>query len=96
MFGDLLSFDTKHKTNRYGVVFAPFTGINHHRQLTCFGARLIRDEKVEPFKWLFQCFIDTMGGNKLKAILADQDPAIRQRVLSVAKGALIGTVCGIL
>jgi len=69
LFGDLLSFDTKHKTNRYGVVFAPFTGINHHRQLTCFGARLIRDEKVEPFKWLFQCFIDAMRGNKPKAII---------------------------
>ena len=29
LFGDLLSIDTKHKTNRYDMVFAPFTGINH-------------------------------------------------------------------
>lgn len=30
LFRDLSSFDIKYKTNRYGMVFASFTSINHH------------------------------------------------------------------
>lgn len=86
LFGKLLSFDTKHKTNRYSMVFALFMGINHNHQLTCFGAGFIQDEKVKSFKWLLQCFIDAMGGKKPKAVIIDQDPAIRQGVLSVFEG----------
>ena len=96
LFVDLLSFDTKYKTNRYGMVFALLTGINHHLQLTCFGAGLIWDNKEESFKWLFQCFIDAMGGNKPKAIITDQDLAISKGYSLCLRGAPIGTVCGIL
>jgi len=45
LLGDILSFDMTHKTNSYSVVFVPFTGLNHHRQLICFGVGLLRDEK---------------------------------------------------
>jgi len=31
LFGDAVSFDTAYGTNKYSMIFAPFTGINHHR-----------------------------------------------------------------
>jgi len=48
-FGDIMSFDRTHKTNRDSMVFAPYTWLNHHRKLTCFSVGLLRDEKVESF-----------------------------------------------
>jgi hypothetical protein len=31
-FGDLVSFDATYSTNQYNMIFAPFTGVNHHMQ----------------------------------------------------------------
>jgi zinc finger SWIM domain-containing protein 3 len=31
-FGDLVSFDATYSTNKYNMIFAPFTGMNHHMQ----------------------------------------------------------------
>jgi len=53
------------------MVFAPFTGLNHHRQLICFSAGLLRDEKVELFRWLFNNFLIAMGSNRPKTIITD-------------------------
>ncbi|XP_022850711.1 protein FAR1-RELATED SEQUENCE 5-like isoform X2 [Olea europaea var. sylvestris] len=33
-FGDVVTFDTTYLTNKYGMSFAPFVGVNHHRQST--------------------------------------------------------------
>ncbi|XP_042950283.1 protein FAR-RED IMPAIRED RESPONSE 1-like [Carya illinoinensis] len=53
-FGDVVTFDTTYLTNRYGIPFAPFVGINHHGQSILFGAGLISSEDTETFTWLFQ------------------------------------------
>ena len=29
-FGDVVSFDATYLTNRYGIFFVPFIGVNHH------------------------------------------------------------------
>ncbi|XP_074312579.1 protein FAR1-RELATED SEQUENCE 5-like [Silene latifolia] len=31
-FGDAVSFDPTYGTNKYDMVFTPFTGVNHHRK----------------------------------------------------------------
>jgi len=36
LFGDVVSFDTTYSTNKYKI-FAPFTGVNHHRQSITLG-----------------------------------------------------------
>ena len=33
-FGDVICFDTTYRTNSYGRPFAPFIGVNHHKQST--------------------------------------------------------------
>jgi hypothetical protein len=35
-FGDVICFDTTYRTNTYGRPFAPFIGVNHHKQTIIF------------------------------------------------------------
>ncbi|KAF5449899.1 hypothetical protein F2P56_030300 [Juglans regia] len=53
-FGDAVTFDTTYLKNKYGMPFAPFVGVNHHRQSILLGAGLISSEDTETFIWLFQ------------------------------------------
>ena len=48
-FGDVVCLDTTFKINGYGRPFAPFLGVNHHKQTVIFGAALIYDEAIESF-----------------------------------------------
>ncbi|XP_018462342.1 protein FAR1-RELATED SEQUENCE 5-like [Raphanus sativus] len=56
LFGDVVCFDTTYKTNEYDRPFAPFVGVNHHKQTIVFVAALLYDEPIESFEWLFQAF----------------------------------------
>jgi hypothetical protein len=87
LFGDVISFDTTYRTNKYSMIFAPFTGINHHRQSVTFGAALLVDEKSDSFVWLFETFLKAMGGHKPILIITDQDPAMKIAVDKVFKGS---------
>ncbi|XP_022870713.1 protein FAR1-RELATED SEQUENCE 5-like [Olea europaea var. sylvestris] len=40
-FGDIVTFDTTHMTNKYDMPFAPFVGVNHHGQSTLLGCGLL-------------------------------------------------------
>ena len=52
-FGDVVCFDVTYRTNNLKLPFAPFTGVNHHRQSTLFGCALLADKTEETFIWLF-------------------------------------------
>ncbi|WOH14465.1 hypothetical protein DCAR_0933984 [Daucus carota subsp. sativus] len=56
--------------------FAPFTGVNHHRQSTLFGCALLSDEREETFVWLFRQWLNCMWDESPGAIITDQDLAI--------------------
>ncbi|KAF5471059.1 hypothetical protein F2P56_011531 [Juglans regia] len=56
-FGDVVTFDTTYLTNRYGMPFAPFVGVNHHGQSILLGAGLISSEYTETFVWLFETWL---------------------------------------
>ncbi|KAF5470739.1 hypothetical protein F2P56_011232, partial [Juglans regia] len=79
-FGDVVTFDTTYLTNRYGMPFAPFVGVNHHGQSILLGARLISNENTETFVWLFQTWLKCMGGIAPKAIITDQDRAMKNAI----------------
>lgn len=49
LFGDVVSFDTTYRTNKYSMILAPFTEVNHHRQSITFGACFLANEKVNSF-----------------------------------------------
>ncbi|XP_020266583.1 protein FAR1-RELATED SEQUENCE 5-like [Asparagus officinalis] len=74
-FNDVIVFDVTYKTNKFSLPFAPFTGVNHHRQSTLFGCALA-DEQEETFVWLFQEWLNCMHGIEPGAIITDQDRAM--------------------
>ncbi|KAL5731591.1 hypothetical protein ACHQM5_004302 [Ranunculus cassubicifolius] len=76
-FGDVVTFDTTYKTNKYRLPFAPFTGVNHHFQTIQFGCGLLQDETEASFVWLFETWKEAMGGVAPTSLITDSDPAMR-------------------
>ncbi|KAK1427734.1 hypothetical protein QVD17_16428 [Tagetes erecta] len=81
-FGDVLAFDATYQTNKYDMVFVPFTGVDNNKNRVTFGAGLIFDETTESFIWLLECFI-TAHKKQPVLVLTDQDAAMRQAILEV-------------
>ncbi|XP_077251828.1 protein FAR1-RELATED SEQUENCE 5-like [Tasmannia lanceolata] len=82
-FSDVIVFDVTYKTNRYEMPFAPFTGVNHHRQSTLFGCALLADETDETFTWLFKEWLKCMWGKAPSCIITDMDGAMRNAIRTV-------------
>ncbi|XP_076892033.1 protein FAR1-RELATED SEQUENCE 5-like [Bidens hawaiensis] len=82
-FGDVLVFDVTYMTNKFKMPFAPFFGVNHHRQSILFGGALLENEKQETFEWLFKHFLNCMFDKYPLAIITDQDKAIGNAIKSV-------------
>jgi hypothetical protein len=83
LFGDVISFDTTYETNKYLRIFAPFTGLNHHSHCVTFGAAFLADETSDSFFWLFENFLEAMGGHKPNLILTDQDLGMKSAIEKV-------------
>lgn len=75
-FGDVVCLDTTYKFSVHCRPFVPFIGVNHHKQITIFGAAFLYDETAESFKWLFNTFGIAMHGKLPKTILTDDSVAI--------------------
>ncbi|XP_076883271.1 protein FAR1-RELATED SEQUENCE 5-like [Bidens hawaiensis] len=60
-FGDVLAFDATYKTNMYGMIFVPFTGVDHHKKCITFGAGLLHNETIKSYKWLLESFLEAHG-----------------------------------
>ncbi|KAK9698102.1 hypothetical protein RND81_08G082500 [Saponaria officinalis] len=86
-FGDGVSFDPTYGTNKYCMVFTPFTGIDNHKKSVTFACALLSNEDEESFVWVFQKFMEAMGRKEPQLIITDQDPAIRNAVPAVFKTA---------
>ncbi|XP_078150381.1 protein FAR1-RELATED SEQUENCE 5-like [Carex rostrata] len=79
-FGDVVTFDTTYQTNKYNMPFAPFIGVNHHRQSILFGMALLKCEMADNFCWLFKTFLEAMYDKHPSAIITDQDPAMKKAI----------------
>nr|XP_011462987.1 PREDICTED: protein FAR1-RELATED SEQUENCE 5-like isoform X2 [Fragaria vesca subsp. vesca] len=83
-YGDVVIFDTTYNTNRYGMIFAPFTGVNNHGQTIIFACAFLNDETADSFVWLFKEFLNAMPGNASEnaptMIITDQDPAMTKAI----------------
>ncbi|XP_021735691.1 protein FAR1-RELATED SEQUENCE 5-like [Chenopodium quinoa] len=82
-FGDLLVFDTTYRTNKYGMICAPFVGMNHHANNVMFGMGFILNERTESFKWLFDTFLTSMGRRSPITIMTDQAQAIAAGIRNI-------------
>ena len=79
-FGDVITFDTTYLTNPYKMSFALFVGVNHHGQSILLGCGLISNENADTFVWLFESWMKCMSGRAPKAIITDQDQAMKRAI----------------
>ncbi|XP_057811252.1 protein FAR1-RELATED SEQUENCE 5-like [Salvia miltiorrhiza] len=82
LFGDAVSFDATYTTNRYDMIFAPFTGKDNHGGCVTFGAGLLTREDVNSYSWILKHFIECTG-TAPAMIITDQDPALKIAVENV-------------
>ena len=84
---DVIIFDTTYKTNHFNLPFAPFTGVNHHKQSTFFGCALLAYEQKETFVWFFTQWLKCIHRMAPKAIITDQNAQIREAIKQVFPNA---------
>ena len=80
LYGDVMIFDTTYRTNKYGLICAPFVGLNNHWNNVMFGCAFISNEKTETFVWLLEEFLTSMDNKKPETIFTDQDFAIAKSI----------------
>ncbi|XP_076932371.1 protein FAR1-RELATED SEQUENCE 5-like [Bidens hawaiensis] len=81
-FGDIIYFDATFKTNKYKMVFVPFTAIDNHCHSVTVGAGLLASETIESYIWLLQILLKSFG-HAPKVVITDQDPAMKQAIAFV-------------
>nr|XP_051195114.1 protein FAR1-RELATED SEQUENCE 5-like [Lolium perenne] len=87
-FGRVVSFDSTYTTNQYNMIFAPFTGVNHHLQSVFFGAAFLLNEQEESYVWLFKTFLKAMGGEAPGLIITDEARSMKNAINIVFQGII--------
>ncbi|CAI9277612.1 unnamed protein product [Lactuca saligna] len=81
-FSDVISMDATYRTNRYNVIFVPFTAINNHEKTINVGAGLISDETIESYTRLLEAFLSSHK-KKPTMILSDMDAALSSSIAKI-------------
>ncbi|CAI9294124.1 unnamed protein product [Lactuca saligna] len=84
-FSDVISMDATYRTNRYNMIFVPFTAINNHDKTINVGAGLISDETIESYSWLLEAFLSSHK-KKPTMILSDMDATLSCSIAKVFEG----------
>ncbi|KAK9669819.1 hypothetical protein RND81_13G156600 [Saponaria officinalis] len=82
VFGDAVSFDSTHSSNRYKMPFCPFVGVNQHGNTIVFASALISYEDQETFEWVFKQWNECMGQAPV-VLLTDQCKAMEGAIKKV-------------
>ncbi|XP_074306103.1 protein FAR1-RELATED SEQUENCE 5-like [Silene latifolia] len=72
LFGDYITYDPTYSTNKYCMLFTPFTGVDHHKRSVTFASTLLFHEDEDSFTWVFQKFLDAMGQREPHCIITDR------------------------
>nr|XP_043639536.1 protein FAR1-RELATED SEQUENCE 5-like [Erigeron canadensis] len=81
-FGDIISFDATYRTNRYNMIFVPFTAIDNHKKKVSIGARMIINETAESYEWLLRAFLGAFV-EQPRMVVTDQDVSMKKAVATV-------------
>ncbi|XP_048561012.1 protein FAR1-RELATED SEQUENCE 5-like [Triticum urartu] len=79
----VVSFDSTYTTNQYDMIFAPFTGVNHHLQSVFFGAAFLCNEQTESYVWLLETFLIAMGGVAPRLIITDEAVSMKNAIETI-------------
>nr|GFB20798.1 protein FAR1-related sequence 5-like [Tanacetum cinerariifolium] len=78
-FGDVVSFDATFKTNKYKMVFVPFTTIDNHRKCVTVVAGLLKNETTKSYIWLLKAFMKAFR-KAPSIVVTDEDGAMRNAI----------------
>lgn len=76
--GDVVVLDTTCRTNKYGLPFVSFLGLNHHRTPAFFGCGVVSDDSLDSYLWLLRAFL--LGRDKPKSVITDSCDAVVEAV----------------
>ncbi|XP_074305705.1 protein FAR1-RELATED SEQUENCE 5-like [Silene latifolia] len=87
LFGDYITYDPTYSTNKYCMLFTPFTGVDHHKRSVTFASGLLFHKDEDSFTWVFQKFLDAMGQGEPHCIITYQCAGIKLGLRAVFKHA---------
>ncbi|RYR26247.1 hypothetical protein Ahy_B02g060459 [Arachis hypogaea] len=70
-YGDVVSVDSTYSTNRHGLPFVSFVGVDHHGKSTLLGCALLGNEEIASYEWVFSQWLKCMG-TAPQCIITDQ------------------------
>ncbi|XP_074375190.1 protein FAR1-RELATED SEQUENCE 5-like [Apium graveolens] len=82
-FGDVVTFDSTYRTNRYDMPFIPITGVNHYYQNILFGFALVRDEKETSYRCVLKTWLEAVDNKPPVTIITDQGIALSNVIAEV-------------
>ncbi|KAL6541943.1 hypothetical protein OROGR_011429 [Orobanche gracilis] len=78
-FPHVLILDPTYKTNRYHLPFLEIVGLTSTNKTFCIAFAFIRNEKIDNFKWVLHCLIQTLEDYMLpRVIVTDRDLALME------------------
>lgn len=75
-YGDVVTFDTTYKTNKYNLSCGLFIGVNNHWQNILLGCCFLSGETIEDFEWAFSSFKESVYNKEPISIFTDGDRAM--------------------
>jgi hypothetical protein len=78
-FSDVVAFDT-YQANQCMMPFAPFTGVNHHKQSVLFVCALLANETESTFIWIFTTWLEAVSGQQPGLIITDYDSTMTRAI----------------
>ncbi|KAL9660441.1 hypothetical protein QQ045_025256 [Rhodiola kirilowii] len=82
IFGDVVSFDSTYRMNKYNLVFVPFTGVDNQLRSVTLAAGLISKEDVDSCTWLLTCFMK-LSEREPSVIVTDQDASMKAAIATI-------------
>ncbi|XP_072076720.1 protein FAR1-RELATED SEQUENCE 5-like [Arachis hypogaea] len=71
-FGDVVTFDSTYKKNKYQHPLVIFSRSNNHKQTTIFGFGLVLDETIDSYTWM----LEVMCNKYPSVVVTDGDDAM--------------------
>lgn len=81
-FGDVVTFDTTYRTNKYNMPFAPFTGINHHMHQLILAIHSYKMKVKQHFLGCLRLGLKLWEVDPV-SIITDQDLAMKSAISKV-------------
>ncbi|RYQ98874.1 hypothetical protein Ahy_B07g086696 [Arachis hypogaea] len=70
-YGDVVAVDSNYSTNRHGLLFVSFVGVNHHGKSIILGYALLGNEEIPSYEWIFSQWVKCIE-TASQCIITDQ------------------------